>query len=701
MRARAVPAQKCEKCPVAGQKYLSENRHEFGLALPNRIGGPDFSQTSNPPRRRFGTADASSPGMAAAASINTATGSTGTASSATGSAGSSATGIDPTTGLPFFRGAAAPGFSSPGQANFRARWQAALESLNPAQQAQNQAAQNQAVESQAKASQGEASQAPASQAALRNTARQQAPNQAPNAADPGAPHLAPRIASLSVPPAVPPASLGSSPAAATGAAAALAARPAPPAGPPIPAGPDSGAASGRATLSFDSRKAELGSAAARRRRAEASSHPSPPAARAAATAPSPGAIPLPVLAPVPLAPPPPPPKPSLPEALAAHGQPMAAALANRGILLRPARPVSGSASGFASGSASGLVQASAPDSAEAATGGSKNSPESNLDSSLGGNLDSGTLDSGAALTDAGVPAASANPLAAAGALPLAGPESVAAARLAAEGRAAMGPAKAAERLRSLSPVSSAPGSAAGSAPGSAQHGPGQSAPGDAAAPTMPHGPDHAPDHAPDHGLARDMAPAASGIEARSAGSPASAVSGGGNPFTALDAGSGAGSSNATWTHAGARQAEAGFNDPELGWVGVRADLAGGSVHASVLSGSAEASQSLGGHLAGLSAHLAENHIPVESVSIARQDAGAAAGGFQQGTAQQQGQGSGGQSSEGEPGAPRNAFSYAAGSPARVSSLGTGSGPGSGLGPGLGTGLASGSIAAGRHISVMA
>jgi hypothetical protein len=86
------------------------------------------------------------------------------------------------------------------------------------------------------------------------------------------------------------------------------------------------------------------------------------------------------------------------------------------------------------------------------------------------------------------------------------------------------------------------------------------------------------------------------------------------PFAALDAGVAMGTPS--WVHAGGRQAEAGFEDPALGWVGVRADLSAGGVHAAVVSGSAEAAQALSGHLAGLSTYLAENHTPVATLTMA-------------------------------------------------------------------------------------
>jgi hypothetical protein len=85
-------------------------------------------------------------------------------------------------------------------------------------------------------------------------------------------------------------------------------------------------------------------------------------------------------------------------------------------------------------------------------------------------------------------------------------------------------------------------------------------------------------------------------------------------FAALDAGTSVGTPN--WIHAGGRQAEAGFQDPALGWVGVRADLSGGSVHAALVPGSTEATQALSGHLAGLNAYLAEQQTPVAALTMA-------------------------------------------------------------------------------------
>jgi len=111
-------------------------------------------------------------------------------------------------------------------------------------------------------------------------------------------------------------------------------------------------------------------------------------------------------------------------------------------------------------------------------------------------------------------------------------------------------------------------------------------------------------------------------------------------FAALDADMEPGAP--TWIHAGAQQAEAGFEDPALGWVGVRADMSGGGVHASLVPGSAEAAQTLGGHMAGLQEFLAEQHTPVETLTMATHESGTAAlsadqGMMQQGASQNSGQ----------------------------------------------------------------
>ena len=93
----------------------------------------------------------------------------------------------------------------------------------------------------------------------------------------------------------------------------------------------------------------------------------------------------------------------------------------------------------------------------------------------------------------------------------------------------------------------------------------------------------------------------------------------GETFAALDGDASTGSFS--WTHAGANRAEAGFEDPALGWVGVRADLGAGSVHATLVPGSPEAAQMLGSHLAGLNDYLAERHPAVGTVTVAEHENG--------------------------------------------------------------------------------
>ena len=100
-------------------------------------------------------------------------------------------------------------------------------------------------------------------------------------------------------------------------------------------------------------------------------------------------------------------------------------------------------------------------------------------------------------------------------------------------------------------------------------------------------------------------------------------------FATLDT---AGTTGATtWIHAGAQRAEAGYQDPALGWIGVRADISGGGVHAQLVPGSADAAQALGGHLAGLNAYLAEHHTPVETLTLTAPEGGKPGLGSDRGT----------------------------------------------------------------------
>jgi hypothetical protein len=146
------------------------------------------------------------------------------------------------------------------------------------------------------------------------------------------------------------------------------------------------------------------------------------------------------------------------------------------------------------------------------------------------------------------------------------------------------------------------------------------------------------------GATNDGSGASSPISTRAA----SAGSASKEPFAVMDSGSGGAAP--TWIHAGARQAEAGFQDSSLGWVGVRAQVDGSAIHATVVPGSAEAAQSLAGHLAGLNTYLADHHTPVETLTLDSPESRWAGQGMEQGTGQQAGQGAGQGDSRGqEPG----------------------------------------------------
>ncbi len=141
------------------------------------------------------------------------------------------------------------------------------------------------------------------------------------------------------------------------------------------------------------------------------------------------------------------------------------------------------------------------------------------------------------------------------------------------------------------------------------------------------------DGANDAALSRDLSAVRSAVNL--GGESAGAASKDGttvqDTFAALDAESSSGTT--TWVHAGTRSAEAGFQDPALGWVGVRADASGGGVHASLVPGSAEAAVTLGGHLAGLNSYLAEQHTPVDSITLAAPEDRSAHSGMGQGAQQ--------------------------------------------------------------------
>jgi hypothetical protein len=108
-------------------------------------------------------------------------------------------------------------------------------------------------------------------------------------------------------------------------------------------------------------------------------------------------------------------------------------------------------------------------------------------------------------------------------------------------------------------------------------------------------------------------------------------------FAALDAGS---PTTPAWVSTGSRQAEAGFKDPELGWVGVQAKSSGGAVHATIVPGSNNAADALSGQLEGLNTFLAAHRTPVESLTVATPDGRSTGLGMDHGMSQQMNQGQG-------------------------------------------------------------
>lgn len=66
-------------------------------------------------------------------------------------------------------------------------------------------------------------------------------------------------------------------------------------------------------------------------------------------------------------------------------------------------------------------------------------------------------------------------------------------------------------------------------------------------------------------------------------------------------------SEPSWIHVGVRHVEAGYLDPALGWVRVRAESVANAVHAALVPCSSEAAQALGGQLPGLNSYLSEHH----------------------------------------------------------------------------------------------
>lgn len=91
----------------------------------------------------------------------------------------------------------------------------------------------------------------------------------------------------------------------------------------------------------------------------------------------------------------------------------------------------------------------------------------------------------------------------------------------------------------------------------------------------------------------------------------------GTTFLALDSGKNVPS--ASWSLANVHSLEAGYRDPSLGWVSVRAQQDASGIHATVVPVSSDAAQSLGTHLAGLTTYLTEHRTSVDSVTIAAPD----------------------------------------------------------------------------------
>jgi hypothetical protein len=96
----------------------------------------------------------------------------------------------------------------------------------------------------------------------------------------------------------------------------------------------------------------------------------------------------------------------------------------------------------------------------------------------------------------------------------------------------------------------------------------------------------------------------------------------------------------SWSMIGAHRAEAGFHDPSLGWITVRAQAGAGGIHATVIPSSSEAAESLGSHLGALNAFMQAHSSQVDSIRLASPEPGteqtmAFAGNGHEGSRQQQ------------------------------------------------------------------
>jgi hypothetical protein len=74
-----------------------------------------------------------------------------------------------------------------------------------------------------------------------------------------------------------------------------------------------------------------------------------------------------------------------------------------------------------------------------------------------------------------------------------------------------------------------------------------------------------------------------------------------------------------WTLSGSRRAEAGFQDPSLGWVSVRAQAGTGGIHATLVPASDVAGEALNTHLAGLNAHVTPRYEHLNPITLASPD----------------------------------------------------------------------------------
>lgn len=102
----------------------------------------------------------------------------------------------------------------------------------------------------------------------------------------------------------------------------------------------------------------------------------------------------------------------------------------------------------------------------------------------------------------------------------------------------------------------------------------------------------------------------------------------------------------TWTLAGTHRAEAGFQDPSLGWVTVRAQEAAGGIHATLVPATADAAQVLGSHLAGLNTYMATESAHLNPITLSAPDGGWNSNGQSTGGGDGQSSGNGGGEQEG-------------------------------------------------------